>query len=178
MEKKKMDPVKKIKLIYSGELIFFSILFIVLSILFYTGVIGISTFKRYFLSILSVAGGTWSLIDFIWFLKSPKRRKKYSLLDKCLILPVSVILLASGIVSLCLISSLPDLYFVLVYGIALDYFALIYLFESVYHYHHPIPGLIEDEEPAIEKAPSEPSPTNPEANPAEEPTKPDSDKKD
>ena len=90
-EKKKLDDLTKAKLIYSGELLIFSIIVIVLGILKITNVLNISKSSKiwytYFFVILTFCGGIWFVVDFIWTLKSEKRRKKSSLVDKITLLP-------------------------------------------------------------------------------------------
>ena len=63
--KKKRDALTKSKMLYSGELGLFSILFAVLGILFLTGTISVADWKRWAFAIVTLAGGVWLIIDFI-----------------------------------------------------------------------------------------------------------------
>ena len=144
--KKKMDPLKKAKLIYSGELFLFTLIAATLSILFLTGVIPIATRRRYIFPILSLIGGTWALADFIWALASPKRRAKISMLDKILLLPMAFVLIPLDIMALINVNTWDDLPYKLMIGIGLGYVGLVYLIEAIYHWFKPIPGLLDDDE--------------------------------
>ncbi|MCH3910043.1 MAG: hypothetical protein LKF75_00485 [Bacilli bacterium] len=145
MEKKKMDETKKVKLIYSGELFIFSILFVVLGILFVTGVIPMTDRRKTVFTYLTLAGGVITLGDFIWALASKKRRAKTAIIDKILVLPSSLTFLSFDLYFL--ISGVyEDQVFSYLIGFGFIYLACVYLFESLYHYKFPIPGLLDDDE--------------------------------
>ena len=136
MEKQKMPIEKKLKLIYSGELAIFAVVFAVLGILFLTEVIKPADWKRYVFTYLTLAGGLWLIADFVWTLASKKRRAKHSLLDKCLVLPVAPILISFDIY--CIINgcaeTLPYRWFI---GVDFCYLSLVYAFQAIYHYYKP-----------------------------------------
>ena len=91
--KKKMSDFDKTKLIYSGELLLFAVVFLVLGILILTHVIKLSKNYRYIFTFLTLAGSLFIISDFVWLLCSKKRQKKNSIVDKALVLPVGVALL-------------------------------------------------------------------------------------
>ena len=95
--KKKMSEEKKAKLIYSGELIIIAIVFLTIAILELTYVIDRTEKNHAWFNWLTIFGGSWMIIDFIWALVSPKRRKRVCLLDKILILPLSIYLITFDI---------------------------------------------------------------------------------
>ena len=150
MAKEKMSLEKKTKLIYSGELMLFAILFLVLATLEILHVIG----KRHIMLVIfnwvTIFGGTWMLVDFFWVLFSKKRRKKNSLLDKALLIPLGIYLITFDIICFCNapIVDVEDNFRRLMMGIAFYYIGVIYLFQSIYHYFVPVPSLIQ----AIEDA--------------------------
>ncbi len=160
---------KKSLLIYSGELVLFSIIFLVLGLLILFQVIKVMDWKRYVFTFLTLIGGLWPIADFIWLLSSQKRRAHNSLMDKCLPLPVPLALIPLDIYILATygVSGIPDApNDIFRFGISLPlcYLALVYLFEGIYHYFVPLPGLLEDlaeaekkdaEEEANQKAASE-----------------------
>ena len=150
MAKEKMSLEKKTKLIYSGELMLFAILFLVLATLEILHIIG----KRHIMLVIfnwvTIFGGTWMLVDFFWVLFSKKRRKKNSLLDKALLIPLGIYLITFDIICFCNapIVDVEDNFRRLMMGIAFYYIGAIYLFQSIYHYFVPVPMLVK----AIEDA--------------------------
>lgn len=151
-----MDELKKAKLIYSGELLLFTIVFIVLGVLMLLGILGNKDLFKQIFSWVTLFGSTWLIVDFFWVLLSKKRRAKNSLLDKALLLPSASCTIAFDI--FCLINgplNVNDLAGVNLYGYYCGslfmYFAAVYLFQAIYHYFYPIPGLLEDDKKAEEK---------------------------
>ena len=148
--KKKMDMETKAKLIYSGELLFFAIAFMVVAILEFTQVIKISQRHHTIFNWVTIFGGTWLIADFVWALIDKKRRKRIALLDKIIHLPLGIYLISFDL--FCLITQ-PSDNNIYQFGIpiALSYLCLCYAFESLYHFKYPVPGLIEiQEEPSKE----------------------------
>lgn len=145
---------KKARLIYTIELLVFVALFITLGILFITRIIGVADWKRIVFTYLTLAGGLWLIADFIWALASKKRRKKVALIDKILVLPAATFLIGFDIFALVnnyVHSSLSAdspiiLTYQLVIGIDMLYLSTVYLFQAIYHWKHPIPGLVEIDE--------------------------------
>jgi uncharacterized membrane protein HdeD (DUF308 family) len=149
----KMDEFTKVKLIYSGEIAVFAIVFIVLGILFLTNVITVSDTRRLIFSWVTLFGGFIGIGDFLWVLLSPKRRKKNSLLDKILILPLGISLIGLDLWMLISQNTDNDLTRYIM-GAAFCYIALIYLVEAIYHWFHPLPSLVEAAEEKPEEQPS------------------------
>ncbi|MDO5330705.1 MAG: hypothetical protein Q4F15_04705 [Bacillota bacterium] len=147
--KKKMDPIKKIKLIYSGELLVFAAVFLVLGILIVTGVISVADWKRIAFTYVTLVGCSYLIFDFIWCLKSEKHRKKSAMIDKLMILPVALFVLVFDICMLCLgYVHIPEgaeasPLFGYVIGGDLIYLGLVYIFQAIYHYYHPVPLMLE-----------------------------------
>lgn len=143
--KKKMDMMTKAKLLYSGELALFALVFLVIAILEFTQVIKISERHHTIFNWVTVFGGTWLIIDFFWAFFSKKRRKKIAIIDKIIVLPLAVYLISFDL--FCLISKPADP-LVYQYGIppVLTYLFLAYTFEAIYHFKYPVPGLLEIEE--------------------------------
>jgi len=159
--KKKMDDLTKAKLIYSGELAIFAILFLVLGLLFILKIIGVASYKKWLFPILTLAGAIWVIIDLVWTLLSPKKRVKSSLVDKWLVLPSALVFLGCDSYVLTALIVNPsttslDVFFPLYIGITLLYLSGIYLFQSIYHFYRPVPALInavkEDEKSSDEEA--------------------------
>lgn len=141
MEKKKLDPLTKVKIMLAVEYAIFVVLFAVLGILFLTEIIKVQEWKRYAFTYVTLAGGLWLITDFFWTTFSPKRRAANCLLDKILMLPVGIALLCwdiYAIVNGCA-ETLP---YALAIGINFCYIAAVYLFQTVYHWFHPIPAVI------------------------------------
>ena len=155
-----MDKEKKIKLIYSGELLVFAIIFLVFGILKFTKVMGYNPTRTFIFNIITLAGAAWGITDFIWAISSKKRQERISLLDKVLLLPLVIFMITYDLI--CLIAKpTNENFYLFMLGSAFLYVAVIYTFEAVYHYYHPIPGLLDDDEEE-EKEPK--SPENPKKN--------------
>ena len=140
-----MDPHKKIKLIYSGELLGFAILFLVFGILRITKVIGYNETRRIVFNWITIFGGLWVIADFLWGLLSKKRRQRICLLDKVLALPLALFMETFDFISLIAKPSNNNFYIYSI-GAAFLYIAAIYTFQGIYHYFYPIPGIFDDEE--------------------------------
>ena len=140
--KKKMDAFTKAKLIYSGELMIFAIVFLVLGILKFTGVLGSNATRLTVFNWITLFGGTWLMIDFIWALLDKKRRKRISLVDKCLHLPAGIYLISFDLY--CLIAKPAIDSNICKYGVPIVfcYLAFAYAFEAIYHFKYPVPGLL------------------------------------
>ncbi len=154
---KKLNGNDKAKLIYTVELAVFACLFAVLGILFLTGVLRTSAWKKWLVLTVGTLGAVWCFIDFFWCLKSPKRRAKNSMLDKALPLPNALYAFVVNIyfwVKLAPFNEESDTMFAYCLGASLCYFALVYVIEAIYHWKHPVPGLIEAES-QIEEKPQE-----------------------
>ncbi len=145
--RKKIDDLTKAKLIYSGEIFIFAIVFLTLGILFLVRIIDVQDYKKWLFPILTLVGGLWNISELIWALSSPKKRKKTSLLDKFLLLPASIAFLSFGTYALIVMivnpsSTVLDNFFPVYIGVALLYSSLIYFFQSIYHYFVPLPALL------------------------------------
>ena len=140
-----MDPHKKMKLIYSGELLFFAVLFLVFGILRITQAMPYRETRRIVFNWITIFGAWWGIIDIVWALASKKRRTRVCLVDKFLVLPLSIFIITFDFI--CLLGEKrAETFYILCIGIAFLYITAIYLFQSIYHYFYPIPGLFEDEE--------------------------------
>ena len=154
MEKKKLSPETKVKLIYCGELLIIALIVIVVGALKLSGVIATKPTRLLVYNIITTVGGTWLIFDLVWALVSKKRRPKVCLLDKFLALPVGLYLFVFN--TICFIDKAQglttnDLLVRLSVGIVLLYIGLIYIFEAIYHYFYPVPQMLE----AIEEAKKE-----------------------
>lgn len=162
--KKKLDALTKAKLIYSGELIIIAIIFLVVAVLKFTGVIPYDSTRHLVFNWITLFGGTWVIIDFFWGLLSKKRRPKISLLDKALHLPAGIYMVAFDLY--CIITKPTDpMIYRLGFPIAISYLCLCYIFEGIYHFYHPIPGILDaivevDEEEKPEESSLEEQPEN------------------
>ena len=140
--KKKMDALTKAKLIYSGELMIFAIVFLVIAILKLTNVIKFNEVRSRVFNWITIFGGTWIIVDFFWALFSKKRRPRIALIDKIVHLPAGLYLVSFDLYCLITQSKDENLY---KYGvtIVIGYLCLCYIFESIYHFFYPVPGLLD-----------------------------------
>ena len=146
-----MNPEKKIKLIFAVELIVIALIALVIGVLRLTNVIGNSERRLLIYNWITIFGGAWIVIDFVWLLFSEKRRKKNSLLDKCLNLPLGIALIVFDIICFANNSEPSDFTRIAV-SVLLFYIAADYLFQGIYHYYKPLPVVLQ----AIEEAKKQP----------------------
>ena len=141
--KKKMDEYTKAKLIYTIELSVFAVAFLVVAILQIVRIINFGETHLRVINWITVFGASIGLIDFVWFLKSPVRRKKNSMVDKCLLVPLMIYILTFDII--CFINyANPQLELAqIMIPIALLYVTVVYTFEAIYHWYKPVPMLFE-----------------------------------
>ncbi|MBR0295329.1 MAG: hypothetical protein IJQ67_05460 [Bacilli bacterium] len=140
MKVKENDPFKKYKLIYSGELLIISIVFLVLGLLKVTGLMTPNKVRVLIFNWITLFGGLWIIIDFFWVLFSKKRRMKNSILDKALALPIALNVIP---IDLIYIISYPnEMLFMYLQGSLFLYVFLIYSFLAIYHYFRPLPSLV------------------------------------
>lgn len=142
MDKEKMSIEKKTKLIYSGELLFFAILFFVIATLEILGVIGKREIMMIIFNWVTIFGGTWMLVDFFWVLFSKKRRKKNSLLDKAMLIPAGIYLIVFDSLCFAQLSFITMEFRRLMMGILFYYLGACYLFQGIYHYFFPVPAIV------------------------------------
>lgn len=144
--KKKMDAFTKMKLIYSIELAVIALVALVIGILELTSVIHIKDVVITIFNWVTLFGGTIMVIDFIWTMTSPKKRAKSSLIDKFLMLPLGLYLIVFDLVVLIANYDKEIYYDIYKYciGCALLYLAVIYLFQAIYHWKHPVPALLQE----------------------------------
>lgn len=160
MEKKKLDDLTKIKIMLTVEYAVFVVVFAVLGVLFLLDIIHVAEWKRYAFTYVTLAGAIWIITDFIWTLASKNRRAKNCLLDKILVLPVGLVLLAFDIYAITqgCAETLPYRYFI---GGNLCFLALVYCFEAIYHWYKPIPAVIEAALEGKKEEEAEAAKTNP-----------------
>ena len=141
--KQKMDEFTKAKLIYTIEISIFALAFLVVAILQIVRVIKFGETHLRIINWITIFGASIGILDFIWFLNSPVRRKKNSMLDKCLLVPLMIYILVFDII--CFINyenPQVDLAQIMI-PIALIYVSAVYTLEAVYHWYKPVPMLFE-----------------------------------
>lgn len=146
--------------IYSGELLLFAIIFAVIASLRITRVIGYNETRRIIFNYITLVGAAWGIADFVWALRSPKRRQRVSMIDKIVVLPLVGFMITYDLICLIAKPSNENFYIISV-GCVIYYAAAIMLFEAIYHYFYPIQALI-DEAVEDSKKPEEKSENKPE----------------
>ena len=142
--KNKMDFATKAKLIYSGELLIIALVFITVAVLKLTDVFKYNEVRATIFNWITVFGGSWIIADLIWALVDKKRQKRICLIDKFLHVPAGIYLVSFDLY--CLIAHPGERFYQIGIPVVLLYLAACYIFESIYHFKYPIPGLIEEEE--------------------------------
>ena len=155
-----MSLETKTKLIYTLELAFFSVVFFVLATLEVLNIIGRKSVMLDIFNFVTAAGGTWMIVDFFWVLFSKKRRKKNSLIDKALLVPLGIYLITFDIICFTKMPIAQDddatnSFRRLMMGIVFYYLGAVYIFQGIYHWFRPIPGLLEDIQKEQQKAEQE-----------------------
>ena len=153
--KKKMDFATKAKLIYSGELLIISVVFIVIAILKLTDVFKYNSTRALIFNWITIFGGTWVIADLIWAIVDKKRQKRICLIDKIIHAPAGIYFICFDLY--CLIKQPGERFYQIAIPVVLLYLAACYIFEAIYHYKYPIPGLIEEEEENKENSSKEES---------------------
>jgi hypothetical protein len=146
-EKKPMTELEKMKRIYTIELIVLSLVAITLAILRLTRVINPPEERRLVYTWITLFAGFLAWGNLVWYIASPKRRKKACLLDILLPLPSATFLIVVDIIHLA--TGLLDLDFYRMYIVILFfYIAAIYIVMAIYHYFRPLPAFLalEDDE--------------------------------
>lgn len=148
-EKKPLDPITKAKLLIQGEYLLISLVFLVMGILKLVGVFvsdpaETSADVRFkIFNFVTLLGGIWMLVDFIWSTVSPRRRFKVTYLDKVLGLPLALYIIPFDIISLVVWNwgGIPEwnrfglgVFFIMVF--------LSYSFQAVYHWFFPTKALL------------------------------------
>ena len=159
----KISSEKKVKLIYSGELLFFAIVFAVIATLEITRVLHLKEWVLITFNWLTIFGGAWMIVDFFWVFFSKKRRAKNSLLDKALLVPLGIFLIVFDIICFAKwgfkTDSSYDFRLYMMTG-AFYYVTAIYLFQAIYHYFYPVPMMLEaikeEEEKQVQEQNQEP----------------------
>lgn len=155
--KEKMDTMTKAKLIYSIELGIFAVIFLVLAVLRFTGVIPTHELRLKIFNWVTLFGGSWIVVDFFWALLDKKRQKRVAIIDKCIHLPAGLYLIAFDLY--CLIAKPAIESPICQFGvpIVLAYLGICYAFEAIYHFKYPVPGIFD----ALEEDKSSEEPEQP-----------------
>lgn len=150
-EKKQMSEETKAKLVYSGELIIISIVFLVFGILRLTGLMGYDHNRRLIFNIVTTLGGCYGLYNLISYIVSKKKRAKTSLVDIVTSTPLFFFILFVDIYCWIKVAGLKveevsesfKTFYRFAIGGAFTYAFLVYCFQGIYHYFKPIPMLIQ-----------------------------------
>lgn len=140
--KKKLDDLTKAKIIYSGELGLFAIVFLVLGLLTMFGVIAVTERRITVLTYITLVGGILAIANTIWFFASKKKQKKGSWLDTLLLFPVPLMMVPVDLIHL-IANGIPNEAYPYIIGGTFLYITVIYTIEAIYHYFNPLPLLIE-----------------------------------
>jgi len=140
--KTKMPLDKKVRIIFLAEFCGIGLVFLILGILRLTGVMQYNETRRIVFNWITIFGGTWGIVDFVWVLVSKKRRKKNCVLDKVLNLIVGIYILIFDIFCFTNTITEPTMFNLLI-GIAFIYMFLSLSFQGIYHYFKPTPMIKE-----------------------------------
>ena len=144
MEKKKLDDLTKIKLIYSGELIVIAIVALVIGILQLTTVLEVKELFRNIFNWVTIFGSSLLIITSVYSLVSPKRRKKISIFDKITLFPLAIYILVIDIICFSNYGTLPQSFYQTYIPIALLILAVVYIAQGIYHWFYPLQSLLDE----------------------------------
>jgi hypothetical protein len=144
--KKKLDQLTLAKLIYTIELVVIASVFLVIGILELCKIILINETHRNIFTWITIFGGSYIVFDAIWTFLSKKKQEKTSLFDKITTLPIGLYLIGLDIYGFTIMSSPDTSIHQILVPVAFIYIFVIYVLQAIYHWKHPIPGLLEDEE--------------------------------
>lgn len=138
-DKKKLDDLTKTKLLIQGEYILIALIFLVIGILKLVGIIdsNSTSTKAHIFNFITIAGGVWIIVDFVWVLLSKKRKAKNDILDKCLNLPIGIFLIVYDVI--CFVNwNTPNNELNRI-GVSIVFFLVFasYGFQGVYHWFKP-----------------------------------------
>ena len=137
-----MDDLTKAKLIYTLELSFFSLVFLVIGILEITQVMHISNVVLSIFKWVTIFGSAYVIFDFIWSFVSKKRRAKVSFIDKICTIPLPFYIISIDVLLFAnneLVVGNRE-YFI---APVLLYLGVVYLFQAIYQWFNPLKELIE-----------------------------------
>ena len=155
--KTRSPGLKKTILVYTIELLVFSVVFIVLGILELLGIIGNNLDWRTVFTYITLVGVVVFLGLTIWTFADPRRRAKAEIIDRVMLIPGPVAVLFLDIMTLVKGAGDEGVQMLHRYiiGIVFIYFGLCYIFQAVYHYFFPVKMLLEAEEEEKRKAEEE-----------------------
>lgn len=139
---KKMDDLKKAKLIYSGELILIAIVALIIGILELTNIIKVGHWFIVVFTWVTILLAPAMLIDNIYVLAKPERREKANVFDRCTLIPIYIYLIIIDFITLMNALMMPQAYHQITIGILILSVACIYILQGCYHWYHPLPALI------------------------------------
>lgn len=152
MEKKKLDDLTKVKLIYSGELIVVAIVALVIGILQLTQVLTVKELFRNIFNWVTIFGSPLLIITSIISIVSPKRRKKVSYFDKITLFPLAVYIIVIDIICFANYGTLEQSFYQTYIPIAILCLSVIYMAQGIYHWFRPLPSLLDElEQERIDK---------------------------
>lgn len=154
-EQEKAELLKKSKLIYSGELLAFSVIFLVIGFLKFFSVIPTDILRTTIIAFITILGSTWIIVDFIWTLVSKKRRAKNPLIDKILVLPIAFYMITFD--TLVFVNWMDRLewgvdFYRIGFSVVLFYAAAVFIFQAIYHFFVVHPLILESLNDAIREA--------------------------
>lgn len=150
-QKTKMDPLTKVKTIFTVEYEAIAAILLTVGILKITGVMGTRQPRLLIYNIITIAGGLFLLYTMIRALLDKKYREKIELLDKALLAPIPLYLIPFDIYCFCHYENYNETFVKFSVAIILLYIGLVYAFLGIYHFHKPskeiLEALKEDDEP-------------------------------
>lgn len=144
MEKKKLDDLTKMKLIYSGELIVIAIVALIIGILQLCNVLEVKELFRNIFNWVTIFGSSLLIITSIYSLASKKRRKKVSLFDKITLFPLAIYILVIDIICFSNYGNLDQSFYQTYIPITLVLLSIVYIAQGIYHWFYPLKSLIDE----------------------------------
>ena len=155
--KQKMDEFTKAKLIYTIEISIFALAFLVVAILQLVRVIKFGETHLRVINWITIFGGTWIIVDFVWAMVDKKRQKRIAMIDKIIHLPAGLYLVSFDIYCFATHPAAESPVYQFGVPAVLFYLCLCYAFEALYHFYYQVHGFLDDVEAVEGEENKEPS---------------------
>lgn len=142
---KKLDEVTKVRLIYSGELALFAVVFAVIGVLQLIGVWEVKEWVLQVFKFVAPVAAAYFIYDFVTSFTNKRKREKVCFVDKfstIFVPPYSLTLAIMLFVNYQFVFDNRNLFF----PPLLLAISVVYLFQAIYHWFNPLKELFEDDE--------------------------------
>ena len=142
-EKKKLDALTKIKIVFTIEYLVIAFVVITIGVLKLTNVMASRQPRLLIYNIITVLGSLFILYSSIRMLVDKKYRQKVEVLDKLLLLPLPLYLIPFDIYCFLHYGTFNTDYIKYSISSVLLYIGVVYIFLGIYHFFKPSKEILE-----------------------------------